>query len=74
MTEYQLRIIFVLVLCAPVAYFGVRFFISLVNNAVAGKRAPEGRKAAKGGRAPASGKTSAKGRASSGRKRPERRE
>jgi hypothetical protein len=40
MTEYKLRIIFVLVLCAPVAYFGVRFFISLVNNAIAGKKIP----------------------------------
>jgi hypothetical protein len=41
MTEYQLKIIFVLVLCAPVAYFGVRFLMSLVNNAIAGKRMPD---------------------------------
>ncbi|MDR1496096.1 MAG: hypothetical protein LBS67_04160 [Clostridiales Family XIII bacterium] len=44
-TEHQLRIIFVLILCAPVAYFGVRFFMSLVNNAVAGKRTPVDKKA-----------------------------
>jgi hypothetical protein len=44
MTEYQLRIIFVLVLCAPVAYFGIRFFMSLVNNAIAGKKMPDKRK------------------------------
>jgi hypothetical protein len=74
MTEYQLRIIFVLVLCAPVAYFGVRFFISLVNNAVAGRRAPVRSKTAKGEGASAGGKTSAKARASSRRKRPGRRE
>jgi hypothetical protein len=43
MTEYQLKIIFVLVLCAPVAYFGIRFFMSLVNNAIAGKRILEKR-------------------------------
>jgi hypothetical protein len=67
MTEYQLRIVFVLVLCAPVAYFGVRFFISLVNNAVAGRRAPSGKKTAKGG------KTSAHGRVLQGRKNPKER-
>jgi hypothetical protein len=44
MTEYHLRIIFVLVLCAPVAYFGVRFFMSLVNNAIAGRKMPSKRK------------------------------
>ncbi|MDR0596462.1 MAG: hypothetical protein LBG50_02865 [Clostridiales Family XIII bacterium] len=41
MTIEQLKIIFVLVLCAPIAYFGVRFFISLVNHAVAGKEMAE---------------------------------
>jgi hypothetical protein len=64
MTEYQLRIVFVLVLCAPVAYLGVRFFITLVNNAVAGSKAPAdkiakarkgaGKKAPKDGNPPAS--------------------
>ncbi|MDR1292179.1 MAG: hypothetical protein LBJ91_02120 [Clostridiales Family XIII bacterium] len=44
MSEYQLKIIFVVVLCAPVAYFGIRFFMSLVNNAIAGKRIPDKRK------------------------------
>jgi hypothetical protein len=44
MTEYQLKIVFVIVLCAPIAYFGVRFFMSLVNNAIAGKKVPEKRK------------------------------
>jgi hypothetical protein len=43
MTEYQLKIIFVLILCAPVVYFGVRFFMSLVNNAIAGKKMPVGK-------------------------------
>jgi hypothetical protein len=61
MTEYQLRILFVVILCAPVAYFGIRFFISLVNNAVAGRRAPADKKKTRpGGKAP-------------GRKDPERR-
>ncbi|MDR3224802.1 MAG: hypothetical protein LBT52_00710 [Clostridiales Family XIII bacterium] len=53
MTEYQLKIIFVLVLCAPIAYFGVRFFMALVNNAIAGKKVPERKNPKKGGRAPA---------------------
>jgi hypothetical protein len=44
MTEYQLKIVFVIVLCAPVAYFGVRFFMSLVNNAIAGRKVPEKRR------------------------------
>jgi hypothetical protein len=45
MTEYQLKIIFVLVLCAPVVYFGFRFFISLLrsNRADSSSRG-EGRK------------------------------
>jgi hypothetical protein len=51
MTEYQLKIIFVLVLCAPIAYFGIRFFMSLVNNAIAGRKVPEDKKARKGGAA-----------------------
>jgi hypothetical protein len=46
MTTDQLKIVFVIVLCAPVAYFGIRFFMSLVNNAVAGRKVPE-RKTAK---------------------------
>jgi hypothetical protein len=52
MTEYQLKIIFVLVLCAPIAYFGVRFFMSLVSNAIAGKKMPESKKPRKRSYAP----------------------
>jgi hypothetical protein len=49
MTEYQLKIVFVLVLCAPVAYFGIRFFMSLVSSAVAGRKMPERRKTGREG-------------------------
>jgi len=52
MTEYQLKIIFVLVLCAPIVYFGVRFLMSLVNNAVAGRKVPEDKRARRNGDAP----------------------
>jgi hypothetical protein len=44
MTTEQLKIVFVIVLCAPVAYFGIRFFMSLVNNAVADRKVPEKKK------------------------------
>ncbi|MDR0520001.1 MAG: hypothetical protein LBG82_08155 [Clostridiales Family XIII bacterium] len=66
MTNYHLKIIFVLVLCAPIAYFGVRFFMSLVNNAVAGRKVASRKDA---GRGDAQGRGRQGGRGTDGRGR-----
>lgn len=35
---YDLRLVLVVILCIPIAYFGVRFTMSLVDHAVAGRK------------------------------------
>ena len=35
---YDLRLVLVVILCIPIAYFGVRFTSSLIDQAVAGRK------------------------------------
>ena len=35
---YDLRLVLVVILCIPIAYFGVRFTASLIDQAVAGRK------------------------------------
>jgi hypothetical protein len=44
---FWLKIAFVVLLCLPILYFGIRFFITLIDSAVAGKEKAGKEKAGK---------------------------